>query len=161
MLAKVIRLRWSTLSDDDACTIVQASFTIVTYDRQNIFIIQATGPIIIVIVVVIVFLLKEDFKDEEKLDKLSAIIYFQKYNLKKAFVIKHCIVNYTQNLLINIRTNIRLEKRTIHRFTKKFIICINWTTSYYNQTSLWAWLKGVINVKYKKAFVNVIEPFFC
>ncbi len=27
----------------DACTIVQASFTIVTYDRQNIFIIQATG----------------------------------------------------------------------------------------------------------------------
>jgi len=28
---------------NDACTIVQASFTIVTYDRQNIFIIQATG----------------------------------------------------------------------------------------------------------------------
>ncbi len=27
---------------NDACTIVQASFTIVTYDRQNIFIIQAT-----------------------------------------------------------------------------------------------------------------------
>ncbi len=29
---------------NDACTIVQASsFTIVTYDRKNIFIIQATG----------------------------------------------------------------------------------------------------------------------
>jgi hypothetical protein len=27
---------------NDACTIVQASFTIVTYDRENIFIIQAT-----------------------------------------------------------------------------------------------------------------------
>jgi hypothetical protein len=31
---------------NDACTIVQASFTIVTYDRQNIFIIQATGLLI-------------------------------------------------------------------------------------------------------------------
>jgi len=30
---------------NDACTIVQATFTIVTYDHQNIFIIQATGPI--------------------------------------------------------------------------------------------------------------------
>jgi hypothetical protein len=28
---------------NDACTIVQASFTIITYDHQNIFIIQATG----------------------------------------------------------------------------------------------------------------------
>jgi len=28
---------------NDACTIVQVSFTIVTYDRQNIFIIQATA----------------------------------------------------------------------------------------------------------------------
>jgi len=28
---------------NDACTIVQASFTIITYDRQNIFITQATA----------------------------------------------------------------------------------------------------------------------
>ncbi len=28
---------------NDACTVVQASFTIVAYDCQNIFIIQATG----------------------------------------------------------------------------------------------------------------------
>jgi hypothetical protein len=39
MLAKAIRLRRSTF----IVQVVQASFTIVTYDRKNIFIIQATG----------------------------------------------------------------------------------------------------------------------
>ncbi len=62
---------------NDACTIVQASFTIVTYDRQNIFIIQATG--------------------EFNADKLLC----QMNNLKEQLALGHWLFNSSAPMITN------------------------------------------------------------